>query len=262
MKNVFVSLMLLSLVGCGPGFRPLGSKDGGIIVSPVPIVDLTTYFPIGSATISVESDASLASMMVKKKQFKVVDLILPQAHAQVAQGSATVNVVYNNPSSTIFTVDTSSFGNAITVSGNDLNLGTISVSGLDDNTLRVCTGVGAPANRCNRLHIRVFTLGTAASGTITGIPGFINKTVPSDPYSLDVFAGSVLTPVGFNASALASSVTNAANIYTFTIGNGTNRIRLNQLSIPAIPIKADLSNAGNGSYEMNLVVQYALSYVP
>jgi hypothetical protein len=39
-----------------------------------------------------------------------------------------------------------------------------------------------------------------------------------------------------------------------------NRVRLSDVVNNAIPIKADLSNAGSGPYEMRLVVQYALGY--
>lgn len=237
--------LLLFTVGCGPAFVP-------ITLSPPEVVDNITYYPIASAVVNVTSFGSIASL---KRSPKYINWILPQAMADVAQGSATVNVVYTNPSVTTFTINTASFGTGMVVSGTDLNMGSISVSGLDDNTLKVCTG--APSSKCNRLYIRVFTLGTASSGAITGVAGFINT---AGSYGLDVLAGTVLTPIGYNASPTAATVTNAATIYTYIIANNLNRVRLSNLSIPSIPIKADLSNAGNGGYEMNLVVQYALGY--
>lgn len=253
MKNIFLITMLIFAVGCGSN-----SGGGGSPAAPItpdtPAVDNNVYFPIVTATINVTSYGDLA--FVKPKRNKMLDLIIPMAYAQ-AQGSATISVVYNNPSATAFAVNTAAFGNALTVVGDELNFGTISVSGLDDNTLNVCTGVGAPGNKCNRLYIRVFTLGTAASGSITGVGGFINT---AQSYGIPVYAGSVTTALGFNPSATAASVTNAATVYTYTIPNNRNRVRLNDLSIPSIPIKADLSNAGSGPYEMNLVVQYALGY--
>ena len=249
-KLIMLAIMALSS-GCGQGFEALDGRGGVVGTNPV---DKTVYFPVASATINVMTHGDLALM--KKQKPSIMDLIIPKAYAQVAQGSATVSVVYNNPSATVFQVNTAGLGSSVTVSGNDLNLGSFTVSGLDDNTLRVCSG--APANRCNRLVIRVYTLGTAMGG-ITNTAGFINT---DGVYGIDVFAGTVTTPLGFNSSPTASAVTNAANVYEFTIPNGTNRIRLSQLSIPSVPVKADLSNAGNGRYEMNLVVQYALAYVP
>lgn len=213
-------------------------------------------FPVASAVINVTSYGDLAAL-AKKKKTSIANLLISQAFADVAQGSASVNVTYNNPGVSTFTVNTTALGTGITVTGNDLNLGTVSIGSLDDNTIRICTG--APANRCNRLYIRIFTLGTATGG-VTGTAGFINKSVLTDVYGINVFAGSVPTAIGFNASPVAASVTNAATVYTYTIASNANRVRLSDLTNTPIPIKADLTNAGSGSYEMNLVVQYALGY--
>lgn len=252
-KHIYLTILTVSLVilsGCAKGFKVIPSeyKEDE---SP----DTNVYFPIASATINVNSYGQMSRFLKQKNP--MVSLFLARAIADVPQGSASVNVTYNNPGARSFSINTSSLGTGITTTGTDLNLGSVTISALDDNTLRVCTGVSAPNNKCNRLYIRVFTLGTATGG-ITGTPGFINTTNGS--YGLDVFAGSVLTPLGSNPSATAASVTNAATVYTYVIPNGSNRNRLSNLSIPSIPIKADLSNAGDGSYEMNLVVQYALGY--
>lgn len=235
-KNIIIATALL-LTGCAGFEAELKS----------PTTDNTTYFPIASATVNVSSYGDLASLKYNKT---FASLIIPQANA-VAQGSATVSVTYNNPSATAFTVNTSSFGNAITLTGDTLNLGSITLASLNDNTLRVCTGVGAPANKCNRLYIRVFTLGST--------PGFINTDAG---YSIDVFAAGLPSAIGVSPSATAASVPGAATVYTYTIPNGMNRVRLSNLSAPAIPITADVSNAGSGSYSMSVVIQYALGYAP
>lgn len=257
MKKFLALIATLTLTACGPGFQVLNGPNVPNVPTP-PVVDSNVYFPVATATINVNSYGQIAAL-AKKKHMSIASLLISEAMADVAQGSATVNVTYTNPSATTFTINTAAFGTGMTVTGTTLNMGNITVSGLDDNTLKVCVGVGAPGNKCNRLYIRVFTLGTAAGG-ISGIAGFINKTDVANPYGIDVLAGSVLTPIGFNASAIAASVTNAATIYTYTIPTATNRARLSNLAIPTIPVTADLSNAGNGNYEMNLVVQYALGY--
>lgn len=247
-KQVLSLLTILALTGC-QGFDAVVGK------TPSPTVDTRTYFPVASATINVSSYGELARLMNQKRP-GLMSLLLPYAVAQVSQGSATVNVTYTNPGVKVFTVNTSALGNAVTVSGDDLNLGEITISGLDDNSLRVCTN-NPPQNRCNRAYIRVFTLGTA-SGGVVDTAGFINV---GGQYGIPVFAGSVPTALGFNSSPTAGTVTDAATVFTHSwTGNSTNRLRLQNLSIPSIPIKANLSNAGSGDYEMNLVVQYALGY--
>lgn len=256
MKKLFALLLCATMVGCGPGFQVQNTPYSPPQPEPAPAI----VFPVASAVINVTSYGDLAAL-AKKKKTSIASLLISQAFADVAQGSATVNVTYNNPGVSTFTVNTASLGNAISAVGNDLNLGTISIGSLDDNTIRICTGVGAPANRCNRLYIKIFTLGTATPG-ITGLAGFINKSDPADAYGLNVFAGTVPTAIGFNANPIAAAVTNAAVVYEYTIPGGTNRVRLSQLTNTPVPIKADLTNAGSGSYEMNLVVQYALGYVP
>lgn len=254
MKKLMSALLFIILAACSPGHN-----GGGSPYTPPqpPKEDNNQYFPIASAIISVSSYGDIAAM-AKKKGISIASLFMSTAFAEVAQGSATVNVIYTNPSVTAFTINTASFGNAMTVTGDELNMGTISLSSLDDNSLKVCTGVGAPQNKCNRLYIRVFTLGTATGG-ITNTAGFINTSDPT-PYGIDVLAGSVLTPIGFNSSPTAGTITNAAVVHTYVIPSNMNRVRLSNISAPSIPVKADLSNAGSGNYEMNLVVQYALGY--
>lgn len=237
----------LTLTACNKKMTPIVNNT----TTPLP----EKLFVIQSAV--VDTNAIGANYA---KRNPLLNLLLPSAIAQ-AQGSGVVSVTYSNPSVTSFTLNTSQFmGGAFPTSdGETLQMGNISVATLDDNTLRVCTGVGAPANKCNRLYIRVFTLGSNISGSITNVAGFINTDAS---YGIDVKAGSVTTPIGFNSNSLAASVTNAATVFTYTIPNNLNRVRLTNTGSILFPITADLSNAGNGNYEMRLVVQYALGYVP
>lgn len=252
---VFLLLAVLALTACGKGFEVAHVPDG-----PVPEPKPEKLFVIATATIDVSSYGDLAAYKAKKPS--LMNLVIPQAMADVVQASGVISVTYTNPGATAFTVNTGSFmgGAYPTTVGNDLNMGNISVASLDDNSLKVCTGVGAPGNKCNRLYVRVFTLGSNVANTITGIAGLIN--VDSSPaYGIDVLAGSVLTPVGFNASANAAVVTNAATVFTYTIPVNMNRVKLSDTGAISFPVKADLSNAGSGNYEMRLVVQYALGYI-
>lgn len=249
-KMMLSLISVVFLLGCSE-FK---SKDHPEKTPPEPM----KYFPVASALISIHAQGDLASL--NRKQTTIVKLLLPQAVAQ-AQASGVVSVTYNNPGATTFVLNTSNFmaGSYPQVVGNDLQLGDIAVSSLDDNSLRVCTGVGAPGNKCNRLYIRVFTLGSNIANTITNVAGFINV---GGGYGIDVLAGSVLTPIGFNSNQNASSIVDAANVFTYTIPGNRNRVRLSDTGAISFPLKADLSNAGSGTYEMRLVVQYALGYVP
>lgn len=258
-KSMWILLALIAiLVLCGCGKFEVVQHNSPPTPPPVPPM-AETLFPIASALVTINSYGDLAAL---QKKPSLMSLILPTAHAQV-QASGVVSVTYSRPSATSFTLSTSSFmsGSYPNVSGDDLNMGNISINSLDDNTLRVCTGVGAPGNKCNRLYIRVFTLGSNIANTITGVPGFIN--VDATPaYGIDVLAGAVTTPIGFNSNQNATSVVDAATVFTYTIPGNMNRVRLSNTGPITFPMKADLSNAGNGLYEMRLVVQYALGYVP
>lgn len=252
MKKLFGMLLCIALAGCGKGFEVAHQPE-----NPAPIDTPVTLFAVSSAVISVNAQGDLLAM---NKKPSLLNLIIPQAMAQ-AQANGVISVVYSNPGATTFTLNTSGFmaGSYPQVSGNDLQLGNLSVASLDDNSLKVCTGVGAPGNKCNRLYIRVFTLGSNISNSITGVPGFINT---DGGYGIDVFAGSVATAIGYNASANANTVTNAAQVFQYTIPSNMNRVRLSDTGAISFPVKADLTNAGSGPYEMKLVVQYALGYVP
>lgn len=254
MKTIyFVLLLSILLTACG-SFKSVNQSQN-LVETPVLVV------PIVSATITVGSYGDLAKLKQTMPE-KFARLIIPNANAQV-QGSGVISVVYNNPGVSTFTLNTSSFmsGAFPSVSGDELNLGNISIQSLDDNTLRVCTGVGAPGNKCNRAYIRVFTLGQNISGSITNTPGFINVDA-SPVYGIDVLAGTITTPIGYNSNSMASSVTNSAQVFSYTIPNNLNRLRLTNTGPVSFPVKADLSNAGSGQYEMRLVIQYALGYVP
>ncbi len=231
--------ILLVLLVCNVSCSKF-SPNHHTFFEPIPLI-----FPIDSALISVGPDK---------------DSLVP---FDVTQASGVVSVTYSRPGVTSFNMDTSTFmaGSYPQVSGSYLDMGSISISALDDNSLKVCTGVGAPGNKCNRLYIRVFTLGSNISGSITGVSGFINTdSVPA--YGIDVLAGTVPTPVGYNANQDAASVVNAATVFTYTISGGLNRVRLTDTGAINFPVKADLSNSGSGNYEMRLVIQYALGYVP
>lgn len=253
MKKLLVSSLLsMIVIGCGKFEVNPPSKE------KMP----ETLFVVQSAIVSLNSYGEVAFMNRQKEKPTIVGLLLPNAKAQV-QASGVVSVTYSRPGVTSFTLDTTGFmaGSYPSVTGEDLNLGSIAVSALDDNSLRVCTGVGAPSNKCNRLYIRVFTTGSNISNSITGVAGFINTDM-TPSYGLPVLAGSVLTPLGFNSNANAPSVTDAANVLTYTIPGNMNRVRLTNTGAINFPVKADITNAGAGNYEMRLVVQYALGYVP
>ena len=244
-KLAMLLTVFLFTIGCGR-FQANGPQ-----FNPAP----QTIFPLASAVVSVNSYGDIASFKTKPK---IENLLIKKATAS-ALGSAVVSVSYNFASNSTFNLNTANFGTSITVDGLDLNFGNIQINDLDTNNLRVCAG--APnGGRCNRLYVRVFTLGSNISGSITGIEGFINVSNLQDIYGIPVFAGSVSAPIGFNANQNAPTVTNAATVVNQNIPGSSNRLRLS--NVGNFSVKADLSNAGAGLYEMRLVIQVGLGYEP
>ena len=202
--------------------------------SPVPPVsqiseDLVVH---GQAIIVFNNEVqSLYTKLLKQ-------FFMPVAYA--ATSSATIT--YVNTAATTFTINTSSFV-AGSISGDYLNLGSIVMSGLDDNKLKDC----GPSNnqKCNNAYIRVYTTGSVA--------GFVHD---DDGYGLPVLSGhnnpSPTTEVGLGSA-------NGIVLQQMAIPGNKNRIRLSDFSTPTYNFRSDFSNGGAGNYSMTVVVEYSLS---
>lgn len=223
MKKLFFLLFVVLMAGCGKD----ASNEGGSNF-PVGLPKEDGSVVRGRAEVQVGASQSTAMLKLFYK-------LIPYAYA----ATGTTTVTYTNAERVNFTINTTLFG-ASGFTSDTLNLGSISISSIDDNKLKVC---GINGNqKCNLAIIRVYTIGT--------IEGFVNT---ADQYGVPVYAGSLnpSMPVGLNSNG-------SVQVQTVNISN-KNRLRLNDFPTPSYEVKSDFSNAGSGDYSMNFVVEYVLS---
>ena len=115
--------------------------------------------------------------------------------------------------------------------------GSLDVTALRDNTLRVC---GAQQNqKCTAAVVRIYTIGTAGAGLWSTIEGV----------GLPITSGA--SPVGLTAA-------NAAVLKSVVIGNKTT-IKLTDFAAAGnyvVPLSVDFTDAGAGTYGTTIVVEY------
>ncbi len=227
-----LSFMVAMLAACGR------DCDGNGQLTPIGTVGFDNAVVHGRAYLIVNSDGSMEAYdetaYYNKKLNMLLALVIPSAIAQ----SASVPITYTNSASITYSISTAGLlPNPTQDASNILDLGSLSLSTLDDNKLKVC-GTGG-TTKCTKAFIRFYTTGTMA--------GFTNA---SDGYGVPVTSGSQTIGLG---------VANAIKVQEITIGSTKNRIVLADFPSPTYPLKADMSNAGAGTYTMTLVMEYALS---
>jgi hypothetical protein len=245
MKKVIMYMGLylalgLYFTGCSSNFEaeltPIGSapsfEDPYIIVDRVQVL--------------IQGDAhGFTAKMTKPNKF---NLLVPQALAyngSVAPSATLTAITYNNPATVVgFTLSSTAL-TAGSFTGDILSFGNFSVSGLDDNKLKVCPATGEANGgntKCNRAKIRVYS----ATGDANGV--FQNTT---DGYYIPLLVEGM--PVGVG-------VANAAYVQTLTIAGNKNRLRASDFTSanPNFPVTMDFSNGGAGSYSATLIVEYVL----
>lgn len=147
------------------------------------------------------------------------------------------------PAATTFTLDNSGFAAPTPMSNGVMNFGTLQVSGLFDNSLRVC-GTGGN-QKCGNALIRIFTTGVAGAGLFNAVDNFgapLTATLTTTPLTVGLL------------------VANAAVMQTLSIPANKSVVRLSDFSpAPVYTFRSDFTNAGAGSYTTNIVVEYALT---
>jgi len=156
------------------------------------------------------------------------------------RSSASTTVTYTNAPSTTFTINAASLVPG-SFTGTTLSLGSVTVSSLQDNNLKVCNPGGN--TKCTQGIIRVYTTGTVA--------GFVNTV---DLYGAPVYTGTLnpTTQVGLNSVG-------AVQVELTTIASSTHALNLSAFPSPTYSVNSDFSNAGAGNYSMVYVVEYALA---
>ena len=171
----------------------------------------------------------------------------PSGAVNLLPGSALYNaltgnipITISNGSNSSMTISTSGISVPTNLIGL-LDLGSISLSALYDNDLKKC---GNNSNqKCGTALIRMYTTGTAGEGLYNA----------EDGYGAPITAGqTTLSTVGLN-------VAGAAIMQSISIPNSKHVLNLSDFPNHAYSLKVDFSNAGDGVYATNLVVEYALA---
>ncbi len=239
--------LVLLLSACGKPPQVNSDTLAPSTITPGSDQTSTSTIPLGPIEVVAEDDNSVvhgrAEFTITNEQAtaqmrafrSLANLLLPSANA-ASSGSTTVT--YTNAASTHFAINTSSFAPG-TFTGDVLSLGTVALTSLSDNNLKVC---GSGSTKCTQAIIRVYTTGSVA--------GFVNTV---DLYGAPVFAGSLNPNLEVGLQAAGS-----VQVQTFTIPASRNTLRLSDFASPNYSVTSDFSNAGAGSYSMNFVVEYAL----
>lgn len=159
-----------------------------------------------------------------------------------ALGVSTNVTLVNGPNASM-TVSTSSFVMPV-VSNALLDLGSLAVATLFDNSLRICGSNGK--TKCGTALLRVYTAGVAGAGLWNAADGYgAPLTVESTP------AGTQTTGLG---------VANAVVVQSYAIPSNVNVLRQTNFSpAPSFKFKTDFTDVGAGSYATTIVIEYGLT---
>ena len=233
MKIISALLLALSLSACAPG---ADSNSGSAVPAPVPPNNLTT---VDNSVVR-----GTAYITITKPESATANKILPSdlLSSMFATSTGSTTVTYNNAPLVNFTINTAALV-AGAMTGNTLSLGSVSISALKDNNLKVCNPGGN--SKCTTAIIRVYTTGT--------IPGFVNTT-DTPNYGVPVYASGLnpTTPLILNSPGTAVQQLTGISV-------NKHVVLLSDFPTPTYNITADFSNAGSGSYSMTFVVEYALA---
>lgn len=154
--------------------------------------------------------------------------------------TTTSTVTYVNASAVTYSLTTATLI-AGSTTGDNLSLGSVTLAGFSDNSLKEC---GPSHNqKCTVAAIRMYTTG-ATAGFIHGVDG----------YGIPVYAGTAAVPTG----SVGLTSANATIVQSYTIPGNKNKITLANFPTPTYNVIADVANAGSGSYSMQLVIEYVL----
>ena len=213
-------LFLLTLIGCG---SEVSFNDG----SPI------NYKP--QSEIQWKSVATAEIHIGAQEGLSLVE--------NITYVATTINKVNINVATLINTPTDNSEVDGV------LDLGSLSVNTLKINNLNQC---GAGAAPCSVARIIVYTIDVASD---PGIAGFVNT---SGAYGIPVLTGDNTVTTVAGGTIVGFTDANAAEVDIYTILGTDNRIDQNDFTIGPYPILIDMSNAGIGIFEMNLVIDIQL----
>lgn len=223
-RVLVLALVSTAFLGCGGGGG--ASAPGAGAGGPLPEIpyDANSFIVKSRFTAEISTDASGAM--------------------KVAAVGNPVNIpvtVINAPNVKV-TFDTSGFV-VPAVSNQVLSFGTLKLTELMDNNLKVCGADGK--TRCSGAAVRMYTTGVAGSGVYSAADGWGAPIVATNA------AGQSLR-VGLGAE-------NAAVVQSQSFANGKNVFRLSDFtSASDYGVSADFTDAGAGDYSTTLVIEFGL----
>jgi hypothetical protein len=216
-------------------FSGCGSQTGS--QSPAPV---TSGGPTTPSDFIVKAQA-LVDLNVGSESMELEQPFASSSPAPSASGSIPVSVTVT--ASTSMTINSSSFA-VPTLTSSLLSFGTLGISALSDNNLALCGNAGN--QHCSNAMIRIYTTGQSGAGLWNNAGGY------GAPITAG-FVGGTMQTVGLNEAG-------AAVLETYSIPTATNVMHLSNFTpVPTFQVNVDFSNAGVGSYQTTLVIEYALS---
>lgn len=228
MRALISLLLVLGCAGCGPGFEaikydlpPVGEPADGLIVKSRSVFLVTT-----------ENGKTVVQ--------RIQSFILPVANA--ANPTSIPISVVNAPNAQM-TVNSANFA-APTITNDSLEFGSLTITQLRDNNLKVCGSNGK--QKCGLAVIRMYTTGAAGAGLYN---------------SADSFGAPITAGMGSIRELVGLGAVNAAIVQTYTIPANRNSIRETNFTPQPMTynVSVDFTEAGTGTYSTTLVVEYGLA---
>jgi len=191
----------------------------------------------GTWMLELTTDTRPASMGASFRMLSEDGITL--APDNVSRGTTQQPINGIVPENVSFTVSSTGFL-APTITNGVVSYGTLNVTALRDNSLRIC-GTGRN-QRCTTGIVRIYSTGTTGPGLWSEVEG----------YGLPITSGTSTVGLGAANAAVAGTHTIAASRRVLTLSQFTTTGSL------AIPISVDFTDAAAGTYSTTLVVEYAL----
>jgi len=224
-----VITLCIVLGGSGCGRRPGASPSAAL--PPVGVPDAQGVVVKARASFEVSAgQTSVASRFIQ-------NLLLPSAMA-TNPGTQPVTVVLAPDAS--MTMSSAAFV-VPPITGDVLDFGSLAITALRDNNIRVC---GAGGNvKCTQALFRVYTSGVAGSSLYNSQGGY----------------GAPLT-AGPDDAVVGLGPTGAAVVQLVTLTSNRNTVRLDDFTpAPSYQVRADFTDAGAGTYTTTINVEFALA---
>lgn len=227
---LFCTAFVAGLTGCGKSYDNTRSEDPSIQGPGSPGT------PHNPGTGGTEDDALVRGRW---------ELLMTSDGDSVSFGLTDVSRgTAQQPMTGVVAADVSfsvSNANFVTPSADGLaSYGSLDVTALRDNALRIC---GAAGNqKCTQGEVRIYTTGVAGGGLWSDTEG----------YGLPITTGATAIGLGAANAAAAGQVAIAGNKRVLKLADFTSAGSLQ------IPVAVDFTDAAAGSYSTTLVVEYVL----